>query len=34
MNRSAEYDGILAITFAPDGWCVEDREWFSHRTTD
>ena len=29
-----EYDGILAITFAPDGRCVEHREWFSHRTTD
>ena len=29
-----EYDGILAITFAPDGRCVEHREWFSHRTRD
>jgi ketosteroid isomerase-like protein len=29
-----EYDGILAITFAPDGRCVEHREWFSHRRTD
>jgi ketosteroid isomerase-like protein len=29
-----EYDGILVITFAREGRCVEHREWFSHRTTD
>jgi hypothetical protein len=26
-----EWDGILQITFAPDGRCREHREWFSVR---
>jgi ketosteroid isomerase-like protein len=26
-----EWDGILQITFAPDGRCREHREWYSHR---
>ena len=26
-----EYDGILALRFAPDGRCREHREWFSRR---
>jgi ketosteroid isomerase-like protein len=25
------WDGILLITFAPDGRCREHREWYSHR---
>jgi hypothetical protein len=26
-----EWDGVLAIAFAPDGRCREHREWFSQR---
>jgi hypothetical protein len=29
-----EFDGVLVITFAPDGRCREHREWFSHRETN
>lgn len=27
----SEWDGILVISFAPDGRCREHREWFSRR---
>jgi nuclear transport factor 2 (NTF2) superfamily protein len=26
-----EYDGVLALTFAPDGRCRDHREWFFQR---
>jgi hypothetical protein len=33
-SARTELDGILLITFAPDGRCREHREWFSQRKVD